>query len=111
MRASAMRSAATPRYGSTRSRMPGSSRRARFAGALSAGLPQGMASLAILLLVRGATHSYAAAGAAVGAYSLASAAVAPIQGRLVDRLGRVRVLAPSAIGQAVLLGVLVLATR
>src|SRR5205085_8388348 len=70
-----------------------------------------MASLAILLLVRGSTHSYAAAGAAVGAYSLASAAMAPVQGRLVDRLGRVRVLAPSAIAQAVLLATLVLAAR
>jgi MFS family permease len=89
--------------------IPGSPR--LFASALFARLPQGMASLAILLLVRGATHSYAAAGAAVGAYSLASAALAPVQGRLVDRLGRTRILAPSAIGQGVLLGVLVIAAR
>src|ERR1035437_7604031 len=53
-----------------------------------------MSSLAILLLVRATTHSYAAAGAAVGAYALASAVMAPVQGRLVDRFGRVRVLAP-----------------
>jgi MFS family permease len=67
-----------------------------------------MSSLAILLLVRGATGSYAAAGAAVGAYALASAAMAPVQGRLVDRFGRLRVLAPSAAGQGVALLALVL---
>jgi len=38
-----------------------------FATALVARLPQGMSSLAVLLLVRGATHSYAVAGLAVGA--------------------------------------------
>ncbi len=37
-----------------------------FASALLARMPQGMASLAILLLVRDSTHSYAAAGLAVG---------------------------------------------
>ncbi len=73
------------------------------ASALLARLPQGMASLAILLLVRGATHSYALAGLAVGAYALANAAFAPLQGRLVDRFGRTKVLAPSACAQALLL--------
>jgi MFS family permease len=68
-----------------------------------------MASLAILLLIRGTTHSYAAAGLAVGAYALANAACAPLQGRLVDRFGRVLVLAPSAFVQGALLVGLVLA--
>src|ERR1700752_2525629 len=68
-----------------------------FATALLGRLPQGMSSLAILLLVRGRTGSYAAAGVAVGAYALSSAACAPVQGRLVDRFGRVRVLAPPAV--------------
>src|SRR5436305_1776232 len=68
--------------------------------ALLGRLPQGMASLAILLLVRATTHSYAAAGLAVGAYALTNAACVPLQGRLVDRLGRVRVLAPSAVSHA-----------
>lgn len=86
--------------------VPGSPR--LLAGALVGRLPQGMSPLAILLLVRGATHSYAAAGAAVGAYALATAAAAPLQGRLVDRFGRLRVLAPSAVGQSVLLAGLVL---
>jgi MFS family permease len=89
--------------------VPGSRR--LLSSALVGRLPQGMSSLAILLLVRGATDSYGAAGAAVGTYALASAAVAPVQGRLVDRFGRLRVLAPTAIGQGVALAALVLAAH
>jgi MFS family permease len=89
--------------------VPGSLR--LFASALMARMPQGMSTLAILLLVRDATHSYPAAGAAVGAFTFATAAMAPVQGRLVDRIGRLRVLAPAAIAQAILLGGLVLAAR
>jgi MFS family permease len=70
-----------------------------------------MSALAILLLVRGSTHSYAAAGVAVGAAALATAAMAPVQGRLIDRAGRARVLAPVAIGQSGLLVLLVLAAH
>lgn len=80
-----------------------------FASALIARLPQGMSSLAILLLVRSHTGSYAAAGLAVGVYALANAAAAPVQGRLVDRYGRLRVLAPSATLQAAFLTALVVA--
>jgi MFS family permease len=72
-------------------------------------LPQGMSSLAILLLVRDATHSYAAAGVAVGAYAFATAAGQPLQGRLVDRHGRRAVLVPVALLQAAMLVALVLA--
>jgi MFS family permease len=82
-----------------------------FATALVARLPQGMAPLAVLLLVRGATHSYAAAGAAVGASAFATAACAPVLGRLVDARGRRRVLLPLAGGQAVLYILLVLAAQ
>lgn len=82
-----------------------------FATALFGRLPQGMLSLAILLLVRGRTGSYAAAGVAVGAYALSCAACAPIQGRLVDRFGRVLVLAPAALLQGVALAALVAAGR
>src|SRR3981081_4462727 len=81
--------------------MPGSSR--LLITALVGRLPQGMASLAILLLVRGVTRSYAAAGLAVGAYAFSNAACAPLQGRLVDRFGRVRVLLPLAAAQAIVL--------
>lgn len=82
-----------------------------FASALVARLPQGMASLAVLLLVRGATHSYAAAGVAVGASAFATAACAPLLGRGVDSRGRRRVLLPLAGGQAVLYGLLVVAAQ
>jgi predicted MFS family arabinose efflux permease len=89
--------------------VPGAKR--MFASALVARLPQGMSSLAILLLIRGATHSYAAAGIGVGAEALAAAASAPIAGRIVDRYGRTRVLGPIAFGQAVALVSLMLAAR
>ena len=89
--------------------VPGAAR--LFATALVARLPQGMAPLAVLLLVRGATHSYAAAGLAVGASALATAACAPLLGRQVDHRGRGRVLLPLAAGQAVMYGLLVLAAR
>jgi MFS family permease len=82
-----------------------------FASALLARLPQGMDSLAILLVVRDSTHSYAAAGVAVGAGALATAALAPIQGRLIDRRGRSRVLAPVALAESAVLVLLVLAAH
>jgi MFS family permease len=82
-----------------------------FATALVARLPQGMAPLAILLLVRGATHSYAAAGLAVGASAFATAGCAPVLGRRVDRLGRARVLGRLALAQAAAYGLLVVAAQ
>ena len=78
--------------------MPGAKR--MFASALVGRLPQGMSSLAILLLVRSTTHSYTAAGVAVGVNAFAAGASAPIAGRLVDRFGRERVLGPIAFAQA-----------
>lgn len=78
--------------------LPGTAR--LFASALVGRMPQGMSALAILLLIRDTTHSYAAAGAAVGVNAFAAAACAPIAGRLVDRWGRDRVLAPFAVVQA-----------
>jgi MFS family permease len=80
-----------------------------FASAVVGRLPQGMSSLAILLLVRGVTHSYAAAGVSVGAFAFASAAGAPVVGRLVDRFGPRRVLGPCAWAQACVYVMLVLA--
>ena len=82
-----------------------------FGTAVVARMPQGMAPLAVLLLVRGATHSYAAAGVAVGASAFATAGFAPLLGRLVDHLGRRQVLLPLAAGQAVLYGLLVAAAQ
>jgi MFS family permease len=89
--------------------IPGSPR--LLGSALAGRLPQGMAGLAILLLVRETTHSYAAAGAATGAFALGAASMSPIQGRLVDRFGRTRVIAPCGIGQGLMLVALVLAAR
>jgi MFS family permease len=63
-------------------------------------MPQGMSSLATLLLVRHATGSYAAAGAAVGAGALAAAICGPLLGRLVDRVGRRLVVGPAALLEA-----------
>lgn len=88
---------------------PGAAR--LMASALYARLPLGMASLAMLLLVRQSTGSIAAAGIAVGAYALGTGATAPLQGALVDRHGQLRVLLPSAALQSSLLVVLALACR
>lgn len=62
-------------------------------------LPIGINHLAIVLFVREVTGSYAAAGVVVGALALGTAGGAPVQGRLVDRLGR-RMLIPLAGGHA-----------
>jgi MFS family permease len=96
------------RYGQVLS-LPGAMR--VFATALVARLPQGMSSLAVLLLVRGATHSYAAAGLAVGASAFATAASAPLLGRRVDDYGRARVLVPLAAGEALMYWLLVAAAN
>jgi MFS family permease len=70
-----------------------------------------MSSLAILLLVKQATHSYAAAGIAVGANALAYAALSPVQGRMIDRHGRGPVLLPVAAAGVVVLITLVVAAH
>lgn len=73
-------------------------------------LPSGMFSLAILLLVRGRTDSFLAAGVAVGAFSLAGALAGPLLGALVDHVGQTRVLLPAALVQgALLVGLVALA--
>ena len=79
--------------------------------ALVGRMPQGMSSLAVLLLVRTATHSYAAAGAAVGAGALSGAAGGPLLGRLIDRIGRRTVVGPVAATQACVYVILALAAK
>ncbi|HEX6701795.1 MAG TPA: MFS transporter [Gaiellaceae bacterium] len=69
-------------------------------------LPRGMASLAVVLLVHEASGSYAVAGGAAGAMAIGDAAISPIQGRLIDRLGQRRVLLPSAVFYLLVLCVL-----
>lgn len=70
-------------------------------------MPLGICSLAILLFVREQTGSFLAAGLAVAAFTLTGAAVAPVQGALLDRFGQLRVLVPCAGGQGALLIALV----
>jgi len=60
-------------------------------------------SLAMLLAVQRSTRSYAAAGAAVGAFGLANVLVAPARARLVDRAGQPVALPRLAAGYAALL--------
>jgi MFS family permease len=64
-------------------------------------MPTAMAGLAIVLLVRDAGGSYAAAGLVAGVYSVALALTSPLLGRLVDRVGQTRVLAGCAAASAV----------
>ena len=60
-------------------------------------LPVGMVPLGIILLLRASGRSYALAGIADGAYALGLAAMQPLLGRLIDRVGMGRVLAPLAL--------------
>ena len=80
------------------------------ASSLLGRLPLGISSLAILLLVRDASHSFAKAGLAVAAFTLAAAALAPLQGALIDRVGQPSVLWMCGSVQAVLYVVLVAGT-
>ena len=72
-------------------------------------MPIGMFGLAILLLGRDATGSFAEAGRLAGTFGLANALGAVAQGRLMDRLGQPRVLRAAAAGHLLALGALVLA--
>src|SRR3954447_14389893 len=56
-----------------------------------------MAPISAILLVQQSTGSFAQAGAVDAAYAVALAALSPVQGRLIDRFGAVRVLAPAAV--------------
>jgi MFS family permease len=60
-------------------------------------LPVGMVPLGIILLLRADGRSYAFAGIAGGAYALGVAVMQPQLGRLIDRVGMGRVLAPLAL--------------
>lgn len=58
-------------------------------------LPMGMMPFAVVVMLRDADRSYAAAGAVVALNSGALALSMPVLGRLVDRLGQARVLLPA----------------
>lgn len=75
------------------------------AGTLLGRLPNGMAPLAILLLVRADGDSIALGGALCALYGLAAALGQPVLGRLVDRHGQPRVIgSATALTTAALLG-------
>jgi MFS family permease len=77
--------------------------------ALLGRIPIGIFSLAIVLVVREQTGSFAQAGTATAAFAIGAGIVAPLQGRLVDRLGQPQVLIPSTLLNAATLGGLVAA--
>jgi MFS family permease len=64
--------------------------------AILARLPIGINSIAVVLFCRAEGYSYAVAGAVAGALALGSGLSAPVQGRVIDRLGPRRVLPPLA---------------
>jgi MFS family permease len=72
-------------------------------------MPIGMYGLAILLLVRDANGSFAVAGRVVGAFGLANALGAVVQGRLMDRFGQPPVLRRATAGHVAMLVALVAA--
>jgi MFS family permease len=74
-------------------------------------IPIGIFSLAIVLLVRQETHSFAQAGAASAAWALGAGLIAPLQGRLVDRFGQPAVLIPSTLLNASAVAAVVIAAR
>lgn len=74
-------------------------------------LPIGIFSLAIVLLVRQETGSFAQAGIASAAWALGAGAIAPLQGRLVDRFGQPEVLIPSTLLNAGAVAAFVLSAR
>lgn len=74
-------------------------------------LPIGIFTLAIVLLVKRETGSFAEAGIASAGWALGAGLVAPLQGRLVDRFGQPAVLIPSALLNAGAVAAFVLSAR
>ncbi|MEA2310558.1 MAG: hypothetical protein QOE28_526 [Solirubrobacteraceae bacterium] len=89
--------------------LPGA--RAPLAASIAGTVPIGMYGLAILLLARDASGSFATAGRVVGCFGIANALGAVAQGRLMDRVGQPRVLRPAAVAHLLALAGLVLAAR
>jgi MFS family permease len=78
---------------------------------LVARLPISMVSLGIVLLVSTRTGSYSEAGAVSASFVVASSLFAIVQGRLVDRLGQSRLLAPAVLVFAAALGLLMVSVE
>lgn len=73
-------------------------------------LPLGMTGLAILLLVRESSGSYAAAGLVSAAYAVGFAAISPARARNADRRGPIPILLLMGVLHPLALGALVLLT-
>ena len=79
-------------------------------GALVGRLPFAGEALSVLLLVQGATGSFAEGGLVNACYSLGAAAGLPAQGRAIDRIGQTRVIvAATAVNSLALIGLVLLA--
>ncbi|MFF0724937.1 MFS transporter [Streptomyces sp. NPDC004134] len=89
-------------------RIPHASR--TFGAALLGRLSYGMVSLSLLLSVKEATGSYAAAGAALACFGATSVTLSPVRAGFIDRHGPRRALPPMAAAYAVLLAVLAAVT-
>lgn len=73
------------------------------AAAWLARLPTGMMGLSMLLFLRDQLGSFTLAGTAVGAYFIAMAVSAPVQGRIIDRNGPHTLLRVTGIAQPLML--------
>jgi MFS family permease len=71
--------------------------RRTFVASILGRVPIGMSGLAILLLVQGASGSFARGGAAAACYVLGLSAFAPLVGRIIDRYGPQGILIASAV--------------
>ena len=85
--------------------------RAVAASSLVARLPKGMVPLVTVLLLHQVTGSYALAGLTAGLVAAGDAASTPLQGRLVDRVGRGWVLIPTAAVHVTAVTALILLAR
>jgi len=65
------------------------------ASSVLARMPIGVLALALVLFLREHTGSYGSAGTIAGVFAFADALAAPVQGRMVDRLGQTRVIVPT----------------
>lgn len=81
------------------------------ASSLIARLPKGMVPLATVILLHQATGSYALAGLTAALVAAGDAASTPLQGRLIDRVGRGWVLIPTAAVHVAAVAALLLLAR
>jgi MFS family permease len=81
------------------------------ATALVARMPVGMVGFAMLMFLRDGLGNFALAGTAAGIHFVSIAACAPVQGRLIDRVGPLKVLVVTSIVQPLALLAMLLAVR